>query len=1434
MNILFVNYGDFTSNSINHIAGFARTLRDSGHACMVAVPARKDTLSVVPDPAFLAATFDELLERPAAFPDGRAADIVHAWTPREGVRRFVLAYKRQVPSRLIVHLEDNEEFLVESYMQTPFGELRDALESEYKKPLVSGLPHPLRYRTLLRLADGITVIVDTLRKFAPVGVPVLTLPPGVDFEFYRPRPVDPGLRRQLGIEPGEKVIVYTGSNTYANEREILDLYLAVKLLNEQGVPTRLIRTGFNSPQFIESLPDDWRAWTIDLGFIDKLRLPGLLALSDVLVQPGHPGPFNDFRLPSKLPEYLASGRPVVTIASNLGLELHDGREAIVLADSTPEGIADACKRLFADPALAAEIGASGAGFARARFDLGGITRQLEAFYAELSARPLPAVWSEPSDGGDVTLLARHLQALLEALTAPSTPLWHEVLSLVRDFSRLSRQLETSVERAEKTLRNACAELEHDRDEWRRGWLLTDQHAKNLETTLEATRTHAGNLEVVLTALKKDHTEAKSLNTHIETLLRASRSQIQAFEAALTRTEATLTYRTEELGHKAAALVHTEEQLHATRTHLANIEAALAEAQTHARNREEALAESQTHVGNIEEALAQTRVHAGNLETALAETREHLARRMVELTSAQGKIAELDGTLAQANYQLVQTRARALALGERSRDEIEQLRNALVHKDELIAQRETKIRTMQSSFSWQVTSPLRSLRRLLIDPFRKSKAPGRPERAAAALPDSALAFNPGDFVEPITSFRYSIDYPQTWSFSSSKVVVRGWCLTPLPASLKKIRARIGERTYNGVYGLKRMDVLAALRDLPQAEYCGFKIDVALEEDDQEIVLEVADAHGAWHRFFSTGLKVGPHHGQPELTSYERWAATYDTHTPESIESLRQHVESFARKPLISVVMPVYHRKAEDEGWLRKAIDSVLNQAYPHWELCIADDASPAPHVKPLLESYVKRDSRIKVVHRPQNGHISAASNSALEIATGDYMALMDHDDELPPHALYEVAALLSARPDADLVYSDEDKIDEEGRRHEPYFKPDFLPDLFTSQNYLSHLSVYRTQLVRAVGGFRVGYEGSQDWDLALRVVERTVPERIRHIPKVLYHWRAIPGSTAMLLSEKNYPVEAARRALADHFARIGEDVELIPVPGDHWRVKRPIPDSPPLVSLIIPSRNGLKLLSRCVDTILAKTDYPNYEILIVDNGSDDPGTLAYLQAIAGNNVVILRYDAPFNYSAINNYGVKHARGEIIGLLNNDLEIIHADWLREMVSQVVRPQVGCVGAMLYYPNETIQHAGVIVGLGGVAGHGFRDFPRGTEGKFNRARLVQNYSSVTAACLLVRRSIFEQVGGLDEGLAVAFNDIDFCLKVQAAGYRNLWTPFAECYHHESASRGAEDTPEKHERFRQEVETMLRRWKEPIAHDPAYNPNLTLELTDFSLAAPPRSWTP
>ena len=1386
MNLLFVNYGDFTTNSLNHIAGFAAILRAAGHDCVVAVPGNLDSLNAIPNPQFRAASYEQLLKNPALFQNGRPADIVHAWTPREGVRRFLIGYRRLAQSRVIIHLEDNEEHLLESYMGRDLDLLREESQLDYPKPLPDALCHPVRHRNLLRLADGVTVIVGTLREFVPQGIPVLSLPPGVDLSQYHPGASHAGLREHLMIRPDERVIVYTGSNTFANEAEIRELFLAVQRLNAAGWPTRLVRTGFSSPDFIASLPADWAQWTIDLGFIEKNRLPGLLTMADVLVQPGAPGAFNDYRLPSKLPEFLASGRPVVTVASNLGLLLEDGVNALILPLADAPAIAEACIRLFSDAALASRLGAGGFAFARKHFDLSTLGRDLEAFYAETLARPVPSLWQGAAPGADVSLAARRLHALLGSRPESRGEGWSEIIASADDLARLIHDLEWMNARHEAATADLRRVLEEERDKWQRAWQLTDQHAKNINETRIATQNHANNLETVANALKADVHRLSARLDQAEVLLKSTRRQTAAYERELIQHE------------RNQALIEELRARHAEQ------EMILDEARQRIIDGERMAAELASRIADGE-------------------------RMAAELA---GRIASRDASLAQTANQLAHTRASALALGERARAESDHLRQLLRDREEALDARERKVHAMQASLSWQITAPLRALRRWLIDPLRRrstSTAGAKP-----ALRASTLEFRPDDFADVSNSFVYSIDYPQTWSFAGAKVVVRGWCLSRSTLSLKKIQARVGARTYSGVYGLKRMDVLAALRDTPQAEYSGFKIEVALEEADSEIVLEVADAHGIWHPFFRSPVRVGAHLAAPELTSYERWVDAYDRPTPESLAALAARVPQLRQRPLISILVPVYHRSADDERWLRRAVDSVRHQVYPHWELCLADDASPAPHVRPLLEEFMRQDPRIKAVFRERNGHISHASNSALGLATGEFTALLDHDDELAPHALYEVASLLDVHPDTDLVYSDEDKIDEEGRRHEPYFKPDYLPDLFKSQNYLSHLSVYRTSLLRAVDGFRPGYEGSQDWDLALRVIERSSPERIRHIPKVLYHWRAILGSTALMLSEKNYPVEAAKRALTDHFQRLGESVELIPVPGDHWRARRPRPEPAPLVSIIIPTRNGHHLISRCIDTLVAKTLYPNYEILVIDNGSDEPATLDYFRQIESDRIAVLRYDAPFNYSAINNHGIRHARGSIVALLNNDLEIIHGEWLDEMVSQAVRPEIGCVGALLYYPNDTIQHAGVAIGMGGVAGHLFRDFPRGTDGRCNRARLTQNFSAVTAACLVVRRDVFEKVGGLDESLAVAFNDIDFCLRVRATGLRNLWTPFAELYHHESASRGAEDTPEKHERFRREVEIMLARWKDVIAHDPAYNPNLSLELTDYSLAAPPRVWSP
>jgi len=564
-------------------------------------------------------------------------------------------------------------------------------------------------------------------------------------------------------------------------------------------------------------------------------------------------------------------------------------------------------------------------------------------------------------------------------------------------------------------------------------------------------------------------------------------------------------------------------------------------------------------------------------------------------------------------------------------------------------------------------------------------------------------------------------------------------------------------------------------------------------------------------------------------YAAWVRLYDTVTPNDRAAMAARPPS--ARPLISIVMPVYN---PPEVHLRRALDTVLDQTYPHWELCVADDASTRPHVATVLAEYAARDSRVKVVKRETNGHISAASNTALDLATGEFVALMDHDDELPPHALYEVAAEIGRHPDVDILFSDEDKIDEEGRRYDPYFKSDWNPDRFLGQNMVSHLGVFRRSILREIGGFRVGYEGSQDYDLALRAAERTEAARIRHIPMILYHWRVFSSSASFSTTALPTATDAARRALRDHFDRIGTNARVDPAPGAEWysRIVHPLPDPAPSVSLLVPTRDKLDLLRQCVEGLLNETDYPNLEVLILDNNSEKRETLEYFAALEKRDRVrVLRCDGPFNFSAINNAGVAAAKGEIVGLINNDIKVIEPNWLREMVSHAVRPEVGAVGAKLYYGDDTIQHAGVVTGIMGVANHVHKHLPRAHPGHFGRLRLTQNVSVVTAACLLLRKSVFEEVGGLDvENLAVAFNDVDFCLRLREKGYLIVWTPHAELYHLESASRGDDLAPDKIERFRREIRFMCERWGEALRRDPYYNPNLTLDAEDMGLAFPPR----
>ncbi len=596
--------------------------------------------------------------------------------------------------------------------------------------------------------------------------------------------------------------------------------------------------------------------------------------------------------------------------------------------------------------------------------------------------------------------------------------------------------------------------------------------------------------------------------------------------------------------------------------------------------------------------------------------------------------------------------------------------------------------------------------------------------------------------------------------------------------------------------------------------------------QGIGASLAQARKSRSRESSPAARVG----EPTVRrDYDTWVRLYDTPDAAALETMKALVGQLPQRPKVSVIMPTYNAQLD---WLQQAISSVQNQVYGEWELCIADDASTDPGVRPFLEQLAANDSRIKLVFRDTNGHISAATNSALAVATGEWITFLDHDDLLPPQALFYMLRAAAENPSAQLLYSDEDKVDEQGRRSEPYFKSDWNPDLFYAHNLVTHLAFYRRELIDKVGGLRDAFAGAQDYDLVLRVIEHIQPEQIVHVPFLLYHWRVHAGSTAKAdLTIKPYAMLAGERALNDHFRRIGNGARAQFV-GHGFRARFRLPDEPPLASIIIPTRNMRSLVEVCIKSVLGHTRYRNFEILLIDNGSDDPDALAYFAELDRlDNVRVIRDDSPFSYSAINNRAAQQARGDVLVFLNNDIEVINPEWLDELISHACRPGIGAVGARLIFPNGTIQHAGIVLGIGGWAGHAHKSFSSLHPGYAGRLTLQSNFSAVTGACMAVQKRYFEQVGGFDEvNLRVACNDVDLCLKFTELGLRNLYTPFASLYHHESATRGYEDTPEKKARFQTEVAYMWKRWPAPMANDPAYNPNLTLDAEDFGLAWPPR----
>jgi GT2 family glycosyltransferase/glycosyltransferase involved in cell wall biosynthesis len=1121
MNILYVLYGDFTTNTSNPVVSFATELDLLGHDCVIAVTGNKETAALHPDGKFTAALYEEVLKEPTKyFKNGRPADVIHACTPRQIVCNFVAQYMQILPTPLCVYLEDNEKLISKQYMDLEDRELASLSSNEIRIKTHIALSHLNQYRSFIGLADLAILIQSKLSIDVPAWVPHITVMLGVDLNFFKSSCKDLDLLRLYQITENEKIIVYHGGLDPLKLKPIRSLCEAVLVLNEKGISTTLIRTGPNSLPFIDELGELANIKIRDIGIVDKKKLPSILSLADVYVQPGEVNDFEDLRLPGKIPEFFAMGKPVFIPNVNIAPLFVDQQDVIILQSADPNRMADQIAGVLNSRELMSYMGTRSRKIAEKYFDI------------KIQSRCLEKAYKQVIDNFDPMLTA-------------------EIWSIA---------VKEGVEMA---------------------------------------------------AFQK----AKSLFLQIKYSSDCSIKEPQ----------------------KLWELI--EEKLY--------------------------------RISNLE-----SRVD----DQILIATQEK-------------------------NY--------LQGLLDASEISIKQLR--------------IEIAALKKSHSWRVTLPLRNT--------------------------SAKIKNFQDYIIKVAELiRFNGIFHG--SIKLCEIILR------------KMRSKI-----NGI---------------------------SFELDEKRISTE----------------------------DYQRWIREVEK---TDFVALREKANELPQKPLISIVIPTYNSNVI---WLREVIESIRSQIYANWELCIADDASTNEDVKTLLREYQNLDQRVKVVFRSENGHISNASNSALQIAAGEFIGLVDHDDLLSPDALFWVADAINKDPAVGMIYSDEDKIDLKGVRQSPYFKSDWNLDLFYSHNMFSHFGVYKRSVLEKIGGFRVGYEGSQDYDLALRSYEIVGDAGVAHVPKVLYHWRIHNESTAGGAQAKPYAMIAGERAINDHFARTGVDA-YVRFTGFGYRPYYSIPDLNPMVTVIIPTRNGFNLLKNCIDSILTKTIYKSYEIIVVDNNSEDKQTLEYLCKLADQEIIrVIRDPMEFNYSALNNLAVTQAKGSVIALLNNDVEVISSEWMGEMVSHALRAEVGAVGAKLLYPNNSIQHAGVVLGVGGIANHVHRNFPSNHPGYFSRASLVNCFSAVTAACLFIRKDLYLKVGGLDEkNLAVSFNDVDLCLRLKELGLRNIFTPYAILYHHESATRGYEDSPEKLKRFQSEIDYMQSRWGSLIKNDPMYNPNLSRVSEDFSLFWPDKS---
>ncbi len=567
--------------------------------------------------------------------------------------------------------------------------------------------------------------------------------------------------------------------------------------------------------------------------------------------------------------------------------------------------------------------------------------------------------------------------------------------------------------------------------------------------------------------------------------------------------------------------------------------------------------------------------------------------------------------------------------------------------------------------------------------------------------------------------------------------------------------------------------------------------------------------------------------PTPEYYPQWYQQCEKLDQSIINKIRKKCQLLTKKPLISIVMPSYNT---DSSILKQAIQSVLQQIYGNWQLCIVDDGSTSPKTIALLKKYQAKDKRIKIHFSSTNQGVCIATNKAIDMAEGDYIAFMDHDDLITEDALYLVAKYINNNSHAKLFFSDEDNMMMQGQLIAPVLKPGFNPFLVESCNYICHFSIYQSDFLHDLHGVREQFDGAQDYDLVLRAIEKLTEAEIVHIPYIIYHWRVVTSS----LGHQLIAGESGRKALQEHFNRISVNAKVYATLNRHilYRVRYELPTTLPLISILIPTRDKLDLIRRCIASILEKTSYSNYEIIIIDNGSVEPEVKEYLQLINNyHNIQVVNLDIPFNHSILTNNAAKHARGEFLCLLNNDTEVISENWLNEMLGVAMRKNVAAVGAKLLYPNDTIQHAGVLLGLNHLAGHVNVGVKDSEPGYLFSLWVTMNYKAVTAACLFIKRSIFDEVGGFDEQLDSHFNDVDFCLRLIKAGYQHVFTPYAKLYHHESATRGIPQTPKEYEAFAKSATFIKNRHGELVKQDPYFHKKWSRYASIPHLAIPDKS---